>query len=330
MKPIFRYSFALAALFFAGRASAEAPQVTSRIEPDSIFIGDRFELTIEVDKDVVQTVLFPEFTPDPKSGVEVVESPAPDTLLREGRRLRLRKRYVLAAFEEGRFNMGRAGVLYADKNIVDTLYGENENLLTVATFIIDSTSHPPFDLKPQKTLPFRFGEISGYLLMALVVAALIVAAVWLAGRWLAKRGKSLKSLFTPAPPLPPHIVAIQALEELRNRKLWQNNNHKAYYSGLSDILRTYLSGRYGIGAMEMTTDEILEAIKGVEMPPKCTADLTTVLRDADLAKFAKFEPDAEQNESDYHKAYYFVEETKEAEPQSGDEDEILDNKLKDN
>ena len=32
--------------------------------------------------------------------------------------------------------------------------------------------------------------------------------------------------------------------------------------------------------------------------------------DADLVKFAKFTPEAEQNESDYTKVYYFVEETK--------------------
>ena len=39
-------------------------------------------------------------------------------------------------------------------------------------------------------------------------------------------------------------------------------------------------------------------------------DLTAILRDADLVKFAKFTPEADQNEEDYNKAYYFVEETK--------------------
>ena len=38
-----------------------------------------------------------------------------------------------------------------------------------------------------------------------------------------------------------------------------------------------------------------------------------ILRDADLVKFAKATPEAEQNEADYLKAYYFVEETKFAE-----------------
>lgn len=324
MRRILAIIFTFAAF---GVARADAPRITSRVEPDSIFIGDRFELIIEVEKDLVQSVSFPEFTPDPQSGFEVVESAAPDTLERDGRHLKLRKRYVLAAFEEGWFDLGKAGVLYADKNIVDTLFGEQDNRLKVGTFLIDSTSHAIFDIKPQKTLPFRLGEISGWLLLALAAILVAAAAVRLLKRWLEKRGKSIRSLFTPAPPLPPHIVAIKALEELHHRKLWQNNRHKDYYSGLSDILRTYLSGRYGIGAMEMTTDEITEAVQATDMPAKCIADLTTVLRDADFAKFAKFEAEAEQNESDYHKAYYFVEETKLAEPQEGDEEELLDNKL---
>ena len=66
------------------------------------------------------------------------------------------------------------------------------------------------------------------------------------------------------------------------------------------------------------------------MPKKSSIDLATVLRDADLAKFAKFEPDAEQNEAAYDKAYYFVEETKEVEPTEGDEDEIMENLTKEN
>ena len=39
-------------------------------------------------------------------------------------------------------------------------------------------------------------------------------------------------------------------------------------------------------------------------------DLNTILRSADLVKFAKAMPDSEQNEDCYLKAFYFVEETK--------------------
>lgn len=308
-----------ATLFFlccTAALHAAAPGVTSRVEPDSIFIGDRFTYIIEVDKDLVQSVIFPEFAPDPSCGVELVESPPADTVVRDGRRLKLRKRYVMAAFEEGHFDLGRASVLYADKNVVDTLYGDTDNLLSVGTFVIDSTSQAPYDIKPQKTLRFRFGEISGYLLWSLAALLALAAAVYGLVKMLERRGRNIRSLFQPAPPVPAHVAAIKALEELHNRKLWQSGKCKAYYSALSDILRTYLSGRYGIGAMEMTTDEIAGAVKGSGMSAKSTADLLTVLRDSDLVKFAKFEPDEEQNEGDWQKAYWFVEETKPAEPQT--------------
>ena len=60
----------------------------------------------------------------------------------------------------------------------------------------------------------------------------------------------------------------------------------------------------------MTSDEIIEAMRREELPDKARMDLTAILRDADLVKFAKATPEAEQNEADYLKAYYFVEETK--------------------
>ena len=68
--------------------------------------------------------------------------------------------------------------------------------------------------------------------------------------------------------------------------------------------------------MEMTSDEIIDAMRGIELPDKARMDLTSLLRTADLAKFAKMAPDAEQNENDYLKAYYFVEETKPASEQA--------------
>lgn len=290
-------------------AAAQRPRVTARVEPDSIFIGDRFGVVIEIEKDLVQTVSFPAFEA-PDRRVELVAAGTVDTLERAGRRLKLARRYELAAFEEGRLNLGVPGVLYADKNIVDTLYAADSLVVRVATFQIDSTSHAIFDLKPQRTLPFRFAEIRGYLLWGLLALALLVAAVVFLDRLLKRRGRRLQDLFRPAPPVPPHVAAIRALETLHHRKLWQNRQHKAYYSGLTEILRTYIAGRWEIGAMEMTTDEILAAMRAVELPDKARMDLTAILRDADLVKFAKAEPEAEQNETDYQKAYYFVEETK--------------------
>ena len=293
-----------------GTATAQTPVVTARVEPDSLFIGDQFDYVIEVEKDLVQEIFFPRFNPTDSRAIELIEELPIDTLEREGRFLRLQKRYRLAAFEEGLINMGAAGVLYADKNITDTLYAHDSVYLHVATFQIDSTSQSIFDLKPQYTLRFRFAEVKGYFWWGVLLMVLLGAGIWALNRYLKERGKRLGDLFKAAPPQPPHVVAIQALEALHHQKLWQNNRHKLYYSLLTDILRTYIAGRWGVGAMEMTSDEILAAMRSVELPDKARMDLTAILRDADLVKFAKFTPEADQNEEDYNKAYYFVEETK--------------------
>ena len=178
-----RFGAFAAALFAAGIASVRA-----RIEPDSIMIGDRFEYVIEVDKDQVQVVEFPEFHPD-GSGIELVRSLPVDTLARDGRAQKLRKRYVLAAFDEGNYALGKAGVLYAGKNIVDTLYSDDSLYLHVATFQIDSTSHSIYDLKAQKTLPFRFGEVSGYVKWGLLALLALLAALYAAQKLLARRSR---------------------------------------------------------------------------------------------------------------------------------------------
>ena len=55
-------------LFFSASLYAQTPQVTARLEPDSIGIGDRFDLVIEVERDLVQVVQFPEFDLKEKIG----------------------------------------------------------------------------------------------------------------------------------------------------------------------------------------------------------------------------------------------------------------------
>ena len=73
--------------------------------------------------------------------------------------------------------------------------------------------------------------------------------------------------------------------------------------------------------MEMTTDEIIEAIKELNLSQKLSMDLVSLLRDADLVKFAKAMPEAAENESAYSKVYYFVEETKPVEQTEENEED---------
>ncbi len=292
-------------------AWANTPTIVGRLDRDSVYIGDQFDIIVEVDMDVMQTIIFPEFE-NTKQGAEVeaIKSHPVDTIHRDGRQIKLQKRYTLAAFQEGMFNLGTSHVLYLDKNIVDTLHTKDSLILEVATFQIDSTSQSIYDVKPQMGMPFKFAEISGYLLWVIIALVVVGGALYALVRILKKRGKSIGDIFRGPPPLPPHVAAIKALEAIHHQKLWQNERYKEYYSSIADILRTYIEARFGIDAMEMTSEETIKVMKSLDIPQKSLIDLTSILHDADLAKFAKATPDAEQNENTYHKAYYFVEETK--------------------
>ena len=298
---------------------SNAPRISGRFEPDSIGIGDRFTYSIEVEKDLVQTVIFPNFAASAGEQFELIEDVPVDTLERDGRRLKLRKSFRLAAFQEGVQRI-LPQVMYADKNIIDTLYGEDTLSLLVTTFEIDSTSHSIFDIKPQKTLPFRFGEISGYLMWSLVALVVLAIGLYVAYRIMRHYGKSLSDIFHPAPPMPPHEEAFRALERLYVLRLCQHDKHKLYYSTLTDILRRYIAARFEVGAMEMTSDEIIAAMRDVELPKKAAMDMADVLRAADLVKFAKAIPESDENEASYQAVWDFVELTKPVEEQPTEEE----------
>ncbi len=293
----------------------ERPTLRAYMERDSIAIGDVTALVIEVEQDVMQVVAFPEYDFSEESRLESGGAATLDTLSRDGRRVKLRRRYLLRTFDEGRYNLGTASVLYADKSTqgaADTLTSSDTLFLNVATFLIDSTSHAIFDMKAQRDLPFMFAEISGYVKWGVLIVLLTLIIAFFVLKLLARYGYSTFGLFNVPPPIPPHITAFKALETLRGEQLWQEGEYKRYYSALTDILRAYISGRFGVAALEMTSDEIMDSVRGLEeVPQRCELELQELLRDADLVKFAKAEFDASMNESYFATAHTFIELTME-------------------
>ncbi|MFI3249214.1 MAG: hypothetical protein R3Y39_08830 [Rikenellaceae bacterium] len=300
-----------------------APTMTAQFIPDSIGIGDHTTLTIEVDQDMMQVVAFPELDFGEEDAMEFVCEPTLDTISKEGRRVKLRRKYVLRSFEEGNYNMGRMSILYADKNVADTLYADDSLRLFVNTYLIDSTSHAIYDIKPVRDLPFKFKEISGYAIWGVIILILLVLLVLAVLKIMAHYGRSVFGLFKPAPPVPPHVAAMKALDSLRAQHLWQDGEYKGYYSQLTDILRTYISGRYGVAAMEMTSAEIIAASKELELPKRCEMEMQELLRDADLVKFAKAEIEASKNEGYFESVKLFVNLTK-IEEEESDEEQVIE------
>ena len=268
-----------------------------------------------------------------ESQLELIEDYPIDTIKAEGRTLHLRKRYRLAVMETGDLRL-RPTILYFEKNrdLPDTIYAKDTLVLSVARYEeLDTLNFMMFDpaqqgakvntelaqqqlgtegITTQKNLPFRFIEIRDYAIYGLIALVLLSLIIWLVASQLYKYMRKREATERVLPKIPPHIVANKALVELNNRKLWQNGKYKLYYTELTAILRVYIYERWGISAMEYTTPEIIEALGEIDMPRDSRFALVALLRTADMVKFAKAEPEAEENEENYTRAYYFVENTK--------------------
>ena len=286
--------------------------------------------------------------------LEVIKDYPVDTLKVDGRRLHLRKRYRMAVMETGVIPFVPV-IAYMEKNrdVADTLYSRDtlrlhvqgyEELDTTLFLVADPATGAPIvdslaareklrdeGVYAQKNLPFIFAEIRDYVTYGAISLILLGLLVWLLAWHIARYMRNRAVVPPPAPKIPPHVVANKALVELGHRKLWQKGKFKAYYTALTSILRTYISGRWDIGALEMTTDEIIAALRDVEMPSASRTDLIAILRTADMVKFAKAEPENEENEECLNRALYFVENTKpvDVERNEGKQDINIETNIKD-
>lgn len=127
-------------------------------------------------------------------------------------------------------------------------------------------------------------------------------------------------------PIPPYELAMSRLNALAEQKLAESGHEKAYYTELVDILRQYLQGRFGINAMEMTSPQIVKALRANAETRMSAEEMKPVLEIADFVKFAKVRPLPDDNTRAFRRAFDFVENTKPAPEPAPEEAEKDTNK----
>ncbi len=141
----------------------------------------------------------------------------------------------------------------------------------------------------------------------LILIILLAIGVFL---YAMRRYKKEGHLLPKKPEPTPYEKAIASLRHLKTQKLWEQGMEKEYYTELTEILRIYLYGRFGINAMEMTSRQIMSALeKNAETKDK-RPYFRKILNMADFVKFAKVRPLPEDNVASYDNALRFIEETK--------------------
>lgn len=179
-------------------------------------------------------------------------------------------------------------------------------MLNVRTVAVDTTKGIK-DIKAPYTAPFSILEILPQIGLGVLGLLVIALIIYLIVR--SQKNKKPQPVVIKEPPVEPHIKALKALEALAAQKLWQEGKIKEYHTQLTDILRQYLEDRFGIYAQEMITDEIMHAMRRVDITEELKGKLKQILTLADLVKFAKEQPLPKEHEDSFNYAVEFVQST---------------------
>ena len=160
-----------------------------------------------------------------------------------------------------------------------------------------------------------------------ILVGILVAVIAFAAYLLFKRDKNV--FVRKKKETPPYDLAVMRLNELQAKKLPQSGRDKEYYTELTDILRQYLEGRFGINAMEMSSTQIIYTMRHNAETKPGSELMKQVLEIADFVKFAKVRPLPDDNVKSFNSALKFVEDSKPlppAEETDGDKKEQTDKK----
>lgn len=280
---------------------------------DSILIGDQLMYGVEMRLVEEGTAFaYPQWENDPNGGVMAISPWLVDTVKVTKQKnglpklMDIRAGIVLTSFDEGQYELPRIIIQrHSRMGVVDTLVFEPVRM-EVKTMPVDTATFEPHDIKGQIRYPVTVREVFPWVVGSQLAAMLIILAVCLYlifGRKTVAESRRME---------PAHIVALRELDKYRGKEMWVPEKQKAFYSGITDTLREYISERYGVGAMEMTTAEIFADMKETDAPAELLQEMKELFELADFVKFAKFVASDEDNAKALPAAVRFVTQTYQA------------------
>lgn len=278
--------------------------VSAKLENPSIRIGEQTTLLLRAESAAGEKVEFPVFKDTLVTNVLILDMKSDTSYNKEdaGRRTIIR-RYTLTSFDAATYTIPdiviKAGTAQASTPAM---------VFEVKTVAVDTTKAFK-DIKEPLNVSYGLLDwLRDNLLLVLGILAVIALTILLFRRL---KKKKPAPIVRAAPDMPEDILALNKLEELKAKDLWQKSEFKAYYSELSDILREYLESRFSVKAMEKTTEELFYSMRNLPNPDsEEKRRLRELLELADLVKFAKERPLAEENIRSMDNAVLFIENTR--------------------
>lgn len=314
--------FTLAVALTAYSSPAQSVSVSARIDSTRVTMGDRVVLHVEVAKNGHKGAMvnLPKIEQDKVTefgrGIEVREVNTDSADLGNGR-TQVNYNIVLQAFEPDSLPF----VFPPFKYVVDRdTFESNTVMLRVEEVAMPKEMRDSADVNPfinpmegVSGIPGRWYDIVPDWWYWVVIGLALIALGVVVYLLYKKNGPGLlprKRVILPYP------LAVSRLNELKRRKLAESGNDKEYYTELTDILRQYLEGRFGVQAREMTSTQIIEAMQA---DPRIAAEvdaLVPMFETSDFVKFAKMKAPVDENTRSFGLVRSFVERTKPVEEDS--------------
>lgn len=212
--------------------------------------------------------------------------------------------YVFSKYDSAGVVVPSIKFSYTDKEGNVKTSFSNEVAFDVKTIEVN-TQEDIQDVKSPLRIPLDWLAILIYLLILIIV---IAAGYFAYQKYIKKKEEGV--LAKPVIQIPPHEIALKALRSLEEQKLWQQGKIKDYHSEITDIIRRYFEGRFNFLAMEMPSSDVLRNLKKVNND-EVYKIAESFFNNADLVKFAKFQPMPSINEQMMKQAYEIVDSTKE-------------------
>lgn len=262
------------------RSEARAPdpgaqrvQMGVLVQPDTVTVGEHFQLLVRVRAPRGSQISFP---PGPDSGltVEAVDPrelrPSLDSAFTEETAV-----YTLVAWDTG-WQASRLGDLVVTTDGTDrriSITGDSVHVQSVLP--ADSALRVP---KPARDILLAHRPWWHWLLAALAALALIALLFWW---WRRRRPRR-----SPGAGADAYDVALREFERIASLGLIEAGEPGRYVALNSDAARDYLAARLGDGAQRsLTSSELLASIAG-----RAAVDvgrLSPLLAESDLIKFAR-------------------------------------------
>lgn len=301
--------FLMATFAFFGGLNAQNVEVEGKVNDTKVQVGKPFTLDLSLKVPYGWFVEWNDFAIDTLSEqLDIIKRSEVERTADADSNVIVKQQLTLMTFDTGQIQVPAVGLTYA-KSFDDPdrlkAYTDPINLYSTTITVDTTLAYKPI-VEPIAA-PVQMKEVFPWIL-AVLLLALVVFGIWY---WRKHRKTKVDAdgNIVRGPVIPPYDKAVGDLENLRQQKLWQSGKVKEYFSSLTDIAREYIEGQFGVNAVEMTTDDILEEVKPLHFSQETYNKLKETMEVADLVKFAKYSAANLESENAMNSMTEFVNES---------------------